>query len=196
MLNQQEILALRGVPQPAKWHPEGDAYNHTLMVVEQAKDRFPNDKTTTLGAWCHDLGKALTQKTWPSHYGHADKGIRPTRDLLTRIGTSPLMIDKVAFITKYHMHIHDTLKMRPSTIVKICNAAEDITDEPLDLIQSLCRVGICDHYGREGVNFDDGYNLPLILYRKCKIALQFDRDKRLLKEATRRIRLINETNSV
>jgi tRNA nucleotidyltransferase (CCA-adding enzyme) len=60
-----EMVPLYTCPQDAEWHPEGDVWTHTLMVIDQARalngdlDR-PRLATVMLGAVCHDLGKPLT----------------------------------------------------------------------------------------------------------------------------------------
>lgn len=140
-----ELNALKGVPQPEKWHPEGDAYVHTLMVLEQAEIRYPKDIELALAAICHDLGKALTQRTWPSHYGHENYGIKPTKSLLTRLGVEQNIINRIAFTTKYHMHVHKVGELRPTTYLKMWN------DAPGDKFESmilLAKLGECDHFGR------------------------------------------------
>ena len=60
-----ELQALVGCPQEPEWHPEGDVWVHTLMVVDQARTRIddlerPQQITVMLGAVCHDLGKPPT----------------------------------------------------------------------------------------------------------------------------------------
>ena len=62
-----ELKALDGCPQEPEWHPEGDVWVHTLMVVDQARTRIddlPHAKQVTvmLGAVCHDLGKPLDDR--------------------------------------------------------------------------------------------------------------------------------------
>ena len=61
-----ELQALVGVPQDPQWHPEGDVWQHTLMVVDEAaKLRAELNDTKDqmaymLGALCHDFGKPAT----------------------------------------------------------------------------------------------------------------------------------------
>src|SRR4030095_14588436 len=60
-----EMESLYDCPQDSEWHPEGDVWVHTLMVIDQARtlnsdcDR-PRLATIMLGAVCHDLGKPAT----------------------------------------------------------------------------------------------------------------------------------------
>lgn len=154
--NHPEILALIGVPQPIEWHPEGDAYNHTMLVASQAKLRYPHNERVFWGAICHDLGKALTQATWPKHYGHADKGVVPTKALLQRIGFDEEFIKDVCFMTKYHMHIHDAFKLKATTLIRIYKDAGG----DYDLLEDFSKLGVCDHYGRGGIDINDYHANP------------------------------------
>ena len=60
-----ELQALVGCPQEPEWHPEGDVWVHTLLVVDEARARIDDlDRgraaAVMLGALCHDLGKPAT----------------------------------------------------------------------------------------------------------------------------------------
>lgn len=57
-----ELAALVGVAQDPAWHPEGDVWTHTLMVVDEAARLrgSANDEALMFAALCHDLGKAHT----------------------------------------------------------------------------------------------------------------------------------------
>ena len=76
-----EVDALFGVPQKKKWHPEIDAGEHTLLVLDQAC-QLSTSLNTRMAALCHDLGKATTpQNEWPSHHGHEERGHTITETL-------------------------------------------------------------------------------------------------------------------
>ncbi|MBU1034535.1 MAG: HD domain-containing protein [Patescibacteria group bacterium] len=91
-----ELNALIGTEQEQEWHPEGDVWTHTLMVVDQAASmiRRPECALTELeklqvmlGALCHDLGKPATTELLEGRIrsrGHEDAGIEPTESLLNR----------------------------------------------------------------------------------------------------------------
>jgi len=88
-----EIKSLMHVPQDPEWHPEGDVYVHTLLVVDRAResiDALPYAKRVTvmLAALCHDFGKPLTteflEERWRSR-GHEEAGVSPTESLLDRL---------------------------------------------------------------------------------------------------------------
>lgn len=93
-----EIRSLMDVPQDAEWHPEGDVYVHTLLVLDRAReliDDLPYSKkiTVMLAALCHDFGKppttAFIEGRWRSR-GHEEGGVGPTESFLNRLNTFTL----------------------------------------------------------------------------------------------------------
>ncbi|MBI1875164.1 MAG: CCA tRNA nucleotidyltransferase [Acidobacteria bacterium] len=88
-----EMHALIDCPQEPDWHPEGDVWSHTLMVIDQARVRI-DDLTRgpaaamMLGAVCHDFGKPLTTAVIDGRIrslDHEDAGVTPTLRLLDRL---------------------------------------------------------------------------------------------------------------
>ena len=88
-----ELLPLVGCEQEPEWHPEGDVWTHTLMVVDKARelnrdlDR-PRMITVMLGAICHDLGKPATTAVVDGRIrslDHEQAGVEPTLALLDRL---------------------------------------------------------------------------------------------------------------
>jgi tRNA nucleotidyltransferase (CCA-adding enzyme) len=88
-----ELKALVGCPQEPEWHPEGDVWIHTLMVVDEARTRIsdldrPRQIVVMLGAVCHDLGKPATTAVVEGRIRsmeHEQAGIPPTRTVLDRL---------------------------------------------------------------------------------------------------------------
>lgn len=71
----EELYKLIGAIQPIEHHPEGDAYNHTMLAFKMACS-ITKDEKIRFSALVHDLGKGLTSKEeYPHHYGHDIKGI-------------------------------------------------------------------------------------------------------------------------
>jgi tRNA nucleotidyltransferase (CCA-adding enzyme) len=88
-----EMTPLAGCVQEPEWHPEGDVWTHTLMVIDKARelngdlDR-PRLITVMLGAVCHDLGKPLTTAVIDGRVrslDHEQAGVEPTLALLDRL---------------------------------------------------------------------------------------------------------------
>ncbi len=105
-----ELKALIGVPQDPKWHPEGDVWTHTLMVLDEAAKLRTGIKKTDLalmfGALCHDFGKPLTTKflrgRWRSP-SHDKDGITPTLNFLKRLTDDRDLIKQVTILVKEHL---------------------------------------------------------------------------------------------
>src|SRR5687768_1588009 len=93
-----EIKALEGVPQDPEWHPEGDVFVHTKLVVDRAHDlveELPYGKQVTvmLAALAHDFGKPATTEFIEGRYrsrGHEEAGVAPTQSFLERLNIHTL----------------------------------------------------------------------------------------------------------
>jgi tRNA nucleotidyltransferase (CCA-adding enzyme) len=88
-----EIHSLIGVPQDDEWHPEGDVFVHTQLVVDGARNlieelSYPKKVTVMLAALAHDFGKPPTTEfiegRWRSR-GHEEAGVVPTESFLDRL---------------------------------------------------------------------------------------------------------------
>ena len=88
-----EIQSLVGVPQDPEWHPEGDVFVHTMLVVDRARElidglTYSRQVTVMLAALAHDFGKPPTTQflegRWRSR-GHEEAGVEPTTRFLDRI---------------------------------------------------------------------------------------------------------------
>ncbi len=88
-----EMAALVGCEQEPEWHPEGDVWTHTLMVIDEAKARATDldrarELTLLLGAVCHDFGKPATtafDRGRIRSYNHEEAGVGPTLAFLDRL---------------------------------------------------------------------------------------------------------------
>ena len=105
-----EAEALIGVPQPAQYHPEGDVWTHTLLVLDAAAALRPeaeNPIGLMLSALCHDLGKAETtriEEDGKLHaLGHEAAGLPLTDRLLSRITNEKKLKQYVRNMVELHM---------------------------------------------------------------------------------------------
>ena len=88
-----ELKALVGCPQEPEWHPEGDVWVHTLLVIDEARQRIddlerPQQITVMLGAVCHDLGKPATTAFLDGRIrsiDHEQAGVAPSTAVLDRL---------------------------------------------------------------------------------------------------------------
>jgi tRNA nucleotidyltransferase (CCA-adding enzyme) len=93
-----ELDALVGCPQEPEWHPEGDVWVHTLLVIDQARARIDDldharQVTVMLGAVCHDLGKPATTASVDGRIrslDHEEQGVPPTVAMLDRLNVHSL----------------------------------------------------------------------------------------------------------
>lgn len=87
----KEIYDLIGSLQPEEYHPEGDSYNHSMIVVNKSVE-LTNDVAIRFACLVHDLGKGVTPKEmYPHHYGHDEKGVELVGDLGNRIRSAKHM---------------------------------------------------------------------------------------------------------
>lgn len=101
-----EVAALQGVPQPERYHAEGDAFVHTMLAVEAVDDDA--DPRVFWAVLLHDIGKALTTKEVEGEvhsYGHAKAGAALVAVVLDRVGEPELAAD-VAWLVREHMFHH------------------------------------------------------------------------------------------
>ena len=93
-----EVTALIDVPQDPEWHPEGEVFTHTMLVLDRAReliDGLPYAKQVTvmLAALAHDFGKPATtefiEERWRSR-GHEEAGMAPTQSFLDRLNLHSL----------------------------------------------------------------------------------------------------------
>ena len=151
-----ELKALVGCEQEPEWHPEGDVWTHTLMVIDQARaingdlDR-PRLITVMLGAVCHDLGKPATTAFIDGRIRsmeHEQAGVEPTLRLLDRLNVHTIdgfdVRREVAAIVAQHL--------KPGAFHK----ADNVTDgafrrlaQKVDM-ELLARVARADCLGRAG----------------------------------------------
>lgn len=99
----KEIYDLIGAEQPLKYHPEGDAYNHTMIALNNSA-KITTDEKIRFAALVHDLGKGRTPKEmYPHHYGHEERGIEPLRELSRRIKIPTIWKEYGLTAIKEHM---------------------------------------------------------------------------------------------
>ncbi|MBC8259195.1 MAG: HD domain-containing protein [SAR324 cluster bacterium] len=125
-----ELKALLGVPQDPEWHPEGDVWVHTLLVLDEAaklrKGEYRKDLELMLAALCHDFGKPLTTEflrgRWRSP-AHDVEGVAPTVQFLLRLTNEQALIQQVTALVKEHLRpvqlYKDREKLKSGTIRRL-----------------------------------------------------------------------------
>ncbi len=98
-----EIANLRGKIQPAEFHPEGDAYKHTLKIVDEVA-QINSKPIIRFAALAHDLGKGTTPpEMLPHHYEHDKRGLKVLDEMSERIKLPGDWKKVAAFVIKEHM---------------------------------------------------------------------------------------------
>jgi len=112
-----EIKRMQGVQQPPQFHPEGDVWVHTLLLLEGLEAGC--SKTLALGALLHDVGKPPTFRVAPDRIrfdGHAEVGARMAMEICRRFRLSNDETDQVCALVANHMRFGDVQKMKESTL--------------------------------------------------------------------------------
>ena len=133
-----EVAAMKGVAQPPEFHPEGDVWTHTLLLLE--KLRHPT-VTLAAGALLHDVGKPPTFRVADRirFDGHVEEGIRLAHGILTRLRFSSEQIAQIEALIANHMRFKDAGQMRESTMkrfLRMENFAEHLELHRLDCLSS------------------------------------------------------------
>ncbi len=110
-----EIAAMKGVAQPPEYHPEGDVWTHTLLLLEQLRSPTP---TLAWGALLHDVGKPPTFRVAERirFDAHVEAGVELTRLIMTRLRFSRDEIERVEALVANHMRFMDVPRMKESTL--------------------------------------------------------------------------------
>lgn len=148
----KELNSLIGIPQEPEWHPEGDVWVHTLMVIDQAakikceiNDEF--EKIVFLfSALCHDFGKPYTtyyeRGRWRSPM-HDSLGKAPARSFLNQLNIDDEIIELVEKYVQEHLvptHLYKNKVQVPLSAIERLSKRINIT--------MLEKVGRADHFGR------------------------------------------------
>lgn len=144
-----EIDALKGVEAgPPGTHQEGDAYEHTMMVLNAMHDIRGNDVPALLAALAHDLGKGRTpDDVLPSHYKHERRGMSVVDDMEDRLNLPSDTADLMREAARFHMRVHKMDEMGAAKVMDMVMAIEESTS-PFT-IDMLVDLGEADTVGRD-----------------------------------------------
>ena len=149
-----EIAALKGLPQPAKFHAY-DAFEHSLHAMDAAVFRNDNEKVyMRFSALVHDLGKAVTltfkEDGTPTYRDHAEKGVPIVQGLIERLRFTSVPglyfpVDRVLRLVEHHMF--DCGDCADKTVRKF------VARVGKDLVMDLLRLRVADRLGK-GMDVD------------------------------------------
>jgi poly(A) polymerase len=128
-----EVLEMIGCEQPANFHPEGDVYTHTRLMLSMLPRGCK--ETLAFGVLLHDIAKPRTRAVEPdgkvTYYGHTDQGAAIASEMMQRLRRSRFVQDRVAYLVRYHLRMCMAPRMRPATLKRMI--AEDGFAELLEL---------------------------------------------------------------
>ncbi len=143
-----EVAALRGVEQNKQHHKEGDAWNHTMMVLDEAAKRrkyVAEPMGFMLAALCHDFGKTICTEEIDGiihSYNHETLGIPLVEKFLKRITADKKLIKYVINMTALHMR--PNMLYAQKSKIKATNRLFDESVAPMDLIH----LAMADNLGK------------------------------------------------
>ncbi len=114
-----EISLMKGVKQPPEFHPEGDVFVHTLLLLENLP--LPCPPTLAWGALLHDVGKPATFRVAPDRIrfdGHVEVGVKIAEEICTGLRFSNHDTDQVLSLVDNHMRFGHVTRMKESTLKK------------------------------------------------------------------------------
>lgn len=135
-----EVARMKGVPQPPEYHPEGDVWIHTRMLLQNLPAGCP--AALAWGALLHDVGKPPTFA--PANQtgdrirfdGHAEIGARMAEEICRRLRFSREDTEQIVSLVASHMRFKDVLQMRPATLKRFVRLPR--FDEHLELHRLDC----------------------------------------------------------
>jgi len=145
-----EVEKMKGVAQPPQYHPEGDVWIHTLMMLES----LPPNPSPTLawGVLLHDVGKPPTFVSAAQtgdrirFNGHAEMGARMAAEICRRLRFSSDDVAQIETLVANHLRFKDVFEMRSPTLkrfVRLPRFEEHLTLHRLDCLASH---GLLDAY--------------------------------------------------
>jgi tRNA nucleotidyltransferase (CCA-adding enzyme) len=147
-----ELLAMIDVEQEPDWHPEGDVYVHTMMVIDEAaklREGDADDLSLMYGSLLHDVGKPVTTSKLNGRirsYGHDLEGVGIAQRFMTRLRAPGRLVSQVGALVRHHLapglYYQNGAKAKAYR-----RLARDLDDAGVSM-ELLLRVATADHFGR------------------------------------------------
>lgn len=136
-----EVARMKGVPQPPEYHPEGDVFHHTLLLLEHLRNPSP---TLALGALLHDVGKPVTatQADRIRFNNHDKVGAEIAEAVCRRLRLSNEQTERVTWLVNQHMRVAHAPQMRESKLKRLIR--EEGFEELLELARLDCLASYAD----------------------------------------------------
>lgn len=166
-----EIYKLLTALEIRHYHPEGNAYEHTMLVLTQAAING-YDLKTRYACLMHDIGKTLTPfDKLPKHHGHDVNGVELVKEFSDKYSVPSELKNLAAFACRYHMHLHNLDALNSKTFVNVFDSCRN----RIEFVDVLYKVGVCDERGRKGSEENDVSGLVrLFEYHKAYASVKFE----------------------
>ena len=141
-----EIIAMKGTEQSPEYHPEGDVFTHTLLLLSHLES--PSE-TLAYGCLLHDVAKPNCIRRDGDRitfYGHTEQGAEMAEAILKRLKRGRAVWERVAYLVRNHLRLVQAPQMRLSTLKRFLR--EDGIEELLELarIDALSSNGDMSYY--------------------------------------------------
>ena len=160
------LVKLKTVEQSPIHHPEGNVWNHTMLVVDEAAKVKNESKDSIAFMWAallHDIGKYPTTKIRKgkiTSYDHDRVGANLAKKFLTEFTDDDKFIDKVVALVRWHMQILFVVNDLPFANIREMKKQADVNE--------IALLGKCDRFGRLNVNRKKENETIQLFIRKCK----------------------------
>jgi poly(A) polymerase len=146
-----EVNALRGVDQPARFHPEGDVWEHILRMLAMLPSGagLENDSRLAWGIVMHDIGKARTHTEDASgihFYGHVQEGEKIAEGIMRRLRFSRVEAETILALIHCHMLFINVKEMRPNRLKRFLRMPDFELHLELHRLDCLGSHGFLDNY--------------------------------------------------
>ncbi len=141
-----EVSALKEQDQPPAFHPEGDVFTHTALMLDEMSTRDP---VLLFAVLLHDIAKPATAQTASDRirfHGHASLGSRMAHDILTRLRLPTRIIEAVCHCVRGHMRFMEVKNMRRATLRKLIGHPLFPVELELHRLDCLACHGMLDNY--------------------------------------------------
>jgi len=158
------LSRLTKTPQSPKYHPEGNVWNHTMLVIDEAaavKHKSRDPRVFMWAALLHDIGKPFTTKVRKgkiTSYDHDKVGADMAKEFLEFLMAEPEVVMAVYWLVRYHMQILHVVNSRAGREAEQMKAHVDVAEVAL--------LGWCDRMGRGRIDRQvEEENIQLFLRR-------------------------------
>lgn len=160
------LYQLKFTEQSPIHHPEGNVWNHTLLVVDEAAKRKNLCRDPAVFMWAsllHDIGKPSTTENKNgkiTSYNHDKIGANLAHDFLSGFTKDQFFIESVCSFIEFHMHILYVVKKLPYANIPEMLKKTDINE--------IALLGLCDRLGRKGASPKEEENTIRHFVKICK----------------------------